>query len=68
MGNIADAMWWIGDTDLRYANKYLRPRDTRMSLIAEKTSYVTGNMAEGARSILANRNGSVTAVNRDAAK
>lgn len=33
-GNIADAMWWIGDTDLRQAKKYLRRRDGRLEAIA----------------------------------
>lgn len=33
-GNVADAMWWIGDTDLRQAQKYLKKRDHRMRDIA----------------------------------
>ena len=28
--NVVDAMWWIGDTDLRQARKYATERDARM--------------------------------------
>jgi len=33
-GNIAEAMWWIGDTDLRQGKKYLKTRDERMEFVA----------------------------------
>lgn len=32
--NVVDAMWWIGDTDLRQAKKYATERDTRMGDMA----------------------------------
>jgi integrase len=32
--NIVDAMWWIGDTDLRQAKKYATERDGRMGDMA----------------------------------
>jgi len=62
-GNVADAMWWIGDTDLRYASKYLRPRESRMFHLAAKVSYVAGNMAKSSRTRARNRNKTVTAGN-----
>lgn len=59
-GNVADAMWWIGDTDLRHAHKYLRPRDSHMHAIAARVSQVTGNVPNGCRSSAAKRNQTVT--------
>lgn len=32
--NVVDAMWWIGDTDLRQAKKYAKERDERMKGMA----------------------------------
>ncbi len=35
-GNVVDAMYFIGDTDLRQARKYAKERDHRMRGVAEK--------------------------------
>jgi integrase len=45
-GNVADAMWWIGDTDLRQARKYLKKRDHRQRDVARGLSRLTGNVGE----------------------
>jgi len=44
-GNVADAMFWIGDTDLRQAKKYVKERDARMQTIAAHS--IMGGEAAG---------------------
>lgn len=41
-GNVADAMWWIGDTDLRQARKYLAPRE-HLEIWTSNASYIYFN-------------------------
>jgi hypothetical protein len=61
--NVADAMWWIGDTDLRQAQKYLKKRDHQMRDIARGVSALTKNTGEKRPERLgANREGTATAL------